>query len=121
MQTAIEWQSFLHVLMTALQGLFLLCTIVNLLAATRSIPFVQSITVSLSRAVVPLLELALVTASLTMLLALLLNAFADTDQRLAHAPYLLSYMFVGLVTGTFRLQSCSDAPASECMDQHCCA
>lgn len=99
MQDAMAWQSFLRALLTALQSLFLFCTIINLLAATRSIPFVQSITQSLSRAVAPLLELGLVTICLTLLLALTLHLYANADERLSHGPYILSYMFTGLVTG----------------------
>ena len=98
-QAAIARQSSTHTARTCLRALFLFCMVLNLLAATRGLPYVCAITSSLARTIVPLLELGLVTLSLVFLLGMLLNSATTVDERMSAAGHLFSYMMVGVVTG----------------------
>jgi hypothetical protein len=83
----------------ACQALFLLMAIVSQLACTKDVPYLRNITVALSTAFAPLLELALMLAIILVLVATILHIQTTSDERITSLNILASHSFNQLVSG----------------------
>lgn len=99
MQDTVYGASLTFQILQLLKAVYALCLVFGLFEALHAIPSVALITSAVAKCVVPLLELALVSGVVSMLLALLLLLQAPADERLTRPVLLLSYMLNGLITG----------------------
>ena len=103
LQVAVDVTSVAFEAAQIVKAAYAFCLVLSLFEAMHAIPSVAMITSALTQSLVPLLELALVSGAVSVLLAMMILIEAPTAESLTTPPLLLSYMLNGLITGAVSL------------------